>query len=249
MFKTAPNRRRYILGQTMCGRLNVMDDPWVRQLAFDLGLNLDRTPIKPNRFVRAASDVQVIIEKSGHRFLTPATWWLLLDRTETGFKPSKYTSFNTRYDKLNVPRSAGYTPFRESRCIILAKGFGETEFSLQGKRKVPKHYFDMEAEESALAFGGLYRDYFNHHTGEVVTGCSIITLPPHPKLANIHSKASPLMLPHDSTLDAWLDPTNRDVEQFQYLLQPKIHQPLLATQIDKPSTFNQVSEPFRIAAD
>lgn len=233
----------------MCGRLNVTDDPWVRQLALDLGVNLEQTPITANRFVRAASEVQIIVEKPGARFLRPATWWLLLEPTENGFKPSKYTSFNTRYDKLHVPRSAGYRPFRESRCIVLAKGFGETEFELQGKRKVPKHYFDMTAKDGAIAFGGLYRDYLNKHTGEITTACSIITLPAHPKLANIHTKASPLMLPQDSTMDAWLDPKNQDVEQFQHLLQPAIRQTLEATQIDKPSTYNAIGSPFDIEPD
>jgi putative SOS response-associated peptidase YedK len=233
----------------MCGRLNVTDDPWVRQLAMDLGVNLDQTPIQPNRFVRAASEVQVVIEKPGARFLTPATWWLLLDKTETGFKPSKYTSFNTRYDKLNVPRSAGYTPFRESRCIILAKGFGETEFVQQGKRNVPKHYYDFEAVDGALAFGGLYRDYYNKQTGEITTGCSIITLPPHPKLQDIHSKASPLMLPQDDTLNAWLDPHNRNIDAFQHLLNPAIRQSLNATPIDKPSTYQAVGNTITIHPD
>lgn len=233
----------------MCGRLNVTDDPWVRQLALDLGVNLDQTPIQPNRFVRAASEVQIIVEKPGARFLRPATWWLLLERSDNGFKPSKYTSFNTRYDKLNVPRSAGYAPFRESRCVIVAKGFGETEFVQHGKQKVPKHYYDLTAKDGAIAFGGLYRDYYNKQTGEVVTGCSVITLPPHPKLNEIHSKASPLMLPQDDTLNAWLDPYNQDVAMFQHLLQPNIRQTLEATQIDKPSLFNAIAEPILIQAD
>lgn len=233
----------------MCGRLNVTDDPWVRQLALNLGVNLEQTPIKSNRFVRAASEVQILVEKPGQRFLRPATWWLLLEPSDKGFKPSRYTSFNTRFDKLHVPRSAGYKPFRESRCLIIAKGFGETEFVHNGKRKVPKHYFDMTAKDGALVFGGLYRDYFDKQTGEVVTGCSVITLPPHPKLQNIHSKASPLMLPQDATLDAWLDPHNHDVESFQHLLQPAIRQPLEAVQIDKPSTFNPIAEPFVIEPD
>ncbi|WP_334313367.1 hypothetical protein [Psychrosphaera algicola] len=36
-------------------------------------MNLDQTPIQPNRFVRAASEVQIIVEKPGARFLRPAT--------------------------------------------------------------------------------------------------------------------------------------------------------------------------------
>ena len=43
----------------MCGRLNVTDDEFVRGLCISLGINLNRTPVMPNRFVRAASEVQI----------------------------------------------------------------------------------------------------------------------------------------------------------------------------------------------
>ena len=55
------------------------------------------------RFVKAADTVSIIRNVGEQRRVENATWWLLLDQTESGFKPSKYTSFNTRYDKLNVP--------------------------------------------------------------------------------------------------------------------------------------------------
>lgn len=134
-----------------------------------------------------------------------ATWWLLLEPRDTGFKPSKFTSFNPRYDKLNIPRTAGYQPFRTARCIIVAKGFGETEFEQRGNKNVPKHYHDVIAHKGAIAFGGLYKKYINKQSAEVSLGCSIVTLASHPKLANIHSTSSPLMLPQEDALDAWLD--------------------------------------------
>ncbi len=42
----------------MCGRLNITDDEFVRGQCISLGINLNRTPIIPNRFVRAASEMQ-----------------------------------------------------------------------------------------------------------------------------------------------------------------------------------------------
>ncbi|WP_440875945.1 SOS response-associated peptidase family protein [Thalassotalea sp. PLHSN55] len=234
----------------MCGRLNVTDDKFVVNLVNELGVDLNITPIKPNRFVRAASPVQIIYESHGQRYMKEALWWLLLEPSGNGFKPSRYTSFNTRYDKLNVPRTAGYVPYRQSRCIIVAKGFGETEFGYQGSKKVAKHYFDFSATDGALSFGGLYKNYQCPHTGEITTGCSIITLPAHEKLAQMHSKASPLMLPQNhACLDAWLNPNEQNVAQFDALLNPAIRQNLTATQIDKPSTYNEIAPPRFIQAD
>lgn len=233
----------------MCGRLNITDDLFVQGLLKSLQVDLTTQHIKANRFVRAASTVQIVKEIDGQRKLHDAIWWLLLEQTDTGYKPSKYTSFNTRYDKLNVPRTAGYLPFRQSRCIIPARGFGETEFVQQGTKKVPKHYVDFIACDSAIAFGGLYKEYIHPTTGEVITGCSIITLPPHEKIRHLHAKASPLMLPQDHTVDDWLNPKITDVALFDWLLTPAIRQSLQAIPIDKPSSYQAIGQPITINAD
>ena len=117
-----------------------------------------------------------------------------------------------------------------------------------GKKKQPKHYHDMVANNGAIAFAGLYKEYFCKATGELVVGCSVITLPQHPKLAEIHSKSCPMMLPQDETMAQWLDCSN-DPELFQSLLTPTIWQELVAQRIDKPSIYNPVAEPFIIEAD
>lgn len=231
----------------MCGRLNVTDDPAVLALCEHLGINLATAAMHFRRYIGAAQSVSIIRQDSAGRRCDSATWWLLLDKTDTGFKPSKYTSFNTRYDKLDVPRSAGYLPFRQQRCIIPAKGFGESEFK-QGKRV---HCHDMTATDGAIAFGGLYREWIHQDTGESVFSCSIITLPPNPKLANIHSKSIPLMLPQDpNTLDAWLDPNFQNTQAFATLLQPKLRHTLTVQQIAKPSDWQAtIGDPFVISAD
>lgn len=231
----------------MCGRLNTTDDPAVQKLMSLLGVPLWPEPRLSNRFTRATDIVTIIRENNGQRQLDQAIWWLLLDRTPNGLSPSKYTSFNTRYDKLNVPRSAGYQSFRTARCVILAKGFGETEFV----NKKPIHYHDMEAvEDEALAFAGLYKEWIHPLTGELVLSCSIITLPPHEKLKHIHSKSMPLILPQqDNSIDLWLDGSVNQVEFLEYLLQPHLPQDLIAYPIDKPSTHNKIGEFTLIPAD
>jgi putative SOS response-associated peptidase YedK len=223
----------------MCGRFNATFDSGVKKLYTSLKINkvIDK-PID-SRFVKAADTVSIIRNIGEQRRVENAVWWLLLDQTESGFKPSKFTSFNTRYDKLNTPRSAGYQAYRSSRCIIAVKGFGETEFV----NKKPVHYYDMEAESGGLILGGLCREWQHQTTGEVKLGCSVITLPPHEKLKHIHSKAMPLILPQESSLvDRWLDPLVNEIEQFEALLQPRIPQNLIAQQIDKPMTHQAISE-------
>jgi len=230
----------------MCGRFNATFDSAVKKLYTSLNIHkiIDR-PID-NRFVKAADTVSIVRDKNNQRQVENATWWLLLEQTENAFKPSKYTSFNTRFDKLTTPRSAGYQAFKHSRCVIAVKGFGETEFV----NKKPLHYYDMQAETGGLLLGGLCREWQHQKTGEIKVSCSVITLPPHPKLQHIHSKTMPLILSQESSfVDTWLDSEYCDTSKLTPLLTANIPQTLIAQQIDKPSNFNAVGEPLLITKD
>ncbi len=230
----------------MCGRMDMTYDEHVQKIYYQLQIARMLDEPVNSRFVRATDKVSIVRQKQGERFVQSATWWLLLEAQQDGFKPSRYTSFNTRYDKLNVPRSAGFQPFRQSRCILVAKGFGETEF----KNKKPIHYHDLQGQDGPLLLGGLCRDWHHPQTGQWHTSCSVITLPPHPKLKHIHSKAMPLILPkEDGVVNDWLSDAVTDVERFSPLLRPHIPENLVAQQIDKPSTFVPISKPHVIDAD
>ncbi|MBA6380660.1 MULTISPECIES: SOS response-associated peptidase family protein [unclassified Colwellia] len=230
----------------MCGRLNTTFDSGVKKLYTRLKINkvIDR-PID-RRFVKAADTVSIVRNVGEQRRVESAMWWLLLDQTENDFKPSRFTSFNTRFDKLNTPQSAGYQAYRSARCIIAVKGFGETEFV----DKKPVHYFDMQAESGGLILGGLYRTWQHNKTGEIKLSCSVITLPAHEKLKHIHSKAMPLILPQNlSLIDKWLDPQCDELNQFEHLLHPRLPQSLIAHQIDRPMTHQPISLPQTIPYD
>ncbi|NRA61434.1 MAG: SOS response-associated peptidase family protein [Psychrobium sp.] len=212
----------------MCGRINVNKDPFMQMLLDDLFVQ-NPSQLRQSGFITPCDTVSIIVEKSGQRQLLDATWWLLLEQQKQGFKPSRYTSFHTRYDKLNQRSSAGFKPFRQSRCIIPASGFGETQ-RVNGK---VTSYHDLQPTERAIAFAGLYRTWRHETTGESVHSCSIITNAPHIKLSWIHAKASPAMLPAN-LFEQWLDPALTDVSVFDEILRPKIDQRLQVQQINQP---------------
>ncbi len=225
----------------MCGRMNVTDDPFVRRLTEALGIK-GIVP-KPAKDIAPAAKISIIREVDGKRYLHDALWWLCLDRNS--LKPDyRYASFNSRSDKLNKQGSLAYIPFRESRCIIPASGFVE---GLGDK----KHYFHLTPDSSAIAFGGLYKEWLNRETGELQYSASIITLPAHPKLANIHPKSTPLMLDYENEalIASWLSERDNPPESLQFLLTPKLPHSLTVTPVDKPSTRRACGEPFHIEAD
>lgn len=221
----------------MCGRLNITDNPFVSALLDDLKV-VNPEHHKYNNFVGAASSISIIRENEGERKVEDATWWLLLEESENGgYKPSRYTSFNTRFDKLNKPGSAGYQAFKETRCVVIVTGFGETEITKTANNKSVKHYHNFYAVDGAIALAGLYRQWLNKNTGEITYSSSIITNPPHPKLIPYHKKASPMMLnQNDDSIDHWLNCSSNTTEQFTNFTQPKIYQDLSVVAIEKPSS-------------
>lgn len=233
----------------MCGRLNVLDDASVIELCEQLGLDIGgHHNVHQGRFIRATQTVEILINDAEGMRRVPATWWLLLDKTVKNegvieFKPSKYTSFNTRYDKLNVPRSAGYHSYRKQRCVVLVKGFGESQKLTSGGMQ----YTDFLAEpHRCIALGGLYRVW---QPGTIYS-FSIITTPAHSKIASYHQKASPLMLnQEDDTLRQWLDHSETNTELFDPLLTPHLPQNLIVQPIDKPSLYNAVAPSVLVPRD
>lgn len=217
----------------MCGRFNVIDSLQVQALLSSLGVEM------PPGFrfapdIAPASVISIVRQAGEQRLISDAIWWLILDPAT--LKPSRYTSFNSRADKLNDAKSFGYRLFRQSRCIIPASAF------IEGLGD-GKTYHRIALPDSAIAFGGLYKEWLNKETGETVLSASIITLPPPPdeQWLAIHPKSMPLMLANDDDIfNRWLDPTLTDTEQFSSLLRPGLRETLLVTPIGKVSRWNPV---------
>lgn len=220
----------------------MIDSPEIRYLMQVLGVELYPLHDKPD--IAPGSVIQIIHQRYGQRHLSDAIWWLFLDPST--LKPNyKYASFNSRSDKLHSSKAIAYKPYRQSRCIIPASAFVE---GLGDK----KTYHKICLEDSAIAFGGLYKEYINQSTGESVYSASVITLPPLlPEWENIHPKSMPLILPFEDqeTIAKWLDPNFTDVQQFEHLLKPAVRQPQKVCKIARASKWDEeVEAPFTITS-
>ncbi len=227
--------------QAVCGRFNVIDSPEVNDLCQKLGVSLGKIPTQLD--IAPGSRIKIVHGASADRKISEATWWLLLENRN--LKPNyRYASFNSRSSKLFIKNSISYKPFRESRCIIpgsaFIEGFGDK-----------KTYHKVELESSAIAFGGLYKEHLNPHTGEIIYSASIITLSPSSiEWEKIHPKSIPLMFDSsdEKILDLWLDSEFRSVTQFQPLFAKTDRRPMRITPIGKPSQWNAIGESFSILA-
>ncbi len=220
----------------MCGRFNVIDSPQVRLLVE--ALNIELGTLRYSADIAPGAQISIVKDSPEGRRFHDALWWLMLDQ-RTLSPNYQYASFNSRWDKLDSSRSLGYRPYRESRCIIPASAFIEG----LGDRKT---YHQIELLDQAIAFGGLCKHYVNTSTGESRIGASIITLGPLKQWQHIHPKSMPLILPveNKTLIDAWLDPSCNDVQQFNSLLVPQINAPQRITPIGRPSKWDPQGDAY-----
>jgi putative SOS response-associated peptidase YedK len=199
-------------------------------------LHVDVAEFLDSPDIRPGATISIVTGGLEQRVVRAATWWLYLQQTEAGLKPHKnYFSVNTNHAKL--PSKVEY---RKSRCIIPATAFIESQDG-----KAP--HLLQATDGSAIAFGGLYKQWTDRSTGEVIYSASIITLPGHPALENIHRKSTPLWLP-EAAFDAWLSPQQTNTAMFDDLLTPALQSDLSATPIDKVGNKIPIGEPFTVSA-
>ena len=114
---------------------------------------------------------------------------------------------------------------KEKRCIIPLSGYYEHYWlDKSGKKKVP--YYITRNDSKPLYMAGLWEEWINKETGEVVKTCTIITTKANGKLSEVHNR-NPLdprmlvILDFDDIAN-WLSPieSNNDIELLQSMCIP-----------------------------
>ena len=148
--------------------------------------------------------------------------------------------------------------FRESakhkRCIIYVNGFYE-HHHLDGKT-FP--FYIHQKNDKPLALGGLWSEWIDQETGEILNSFSIVTTAGNKMLAKIHNNPKlegprmPLILPQELE-DKWLEPVEDelDVKSIQELIKDYPDEELDAYTVRRLrgkeyiGNTEKVSEPFQ----
>jgi putative SOS response-associated peptidase YedK len=220
----------------MCGRFNVSPSHGVQSLLERLRVE---APIEARRNIAPGAHGQFVVERQGRRELLDGVWSLLIEPRPAapGFRPDpKFSTFNARSDRLEAS-PLWRRRFHSQRCIVPADGFHEW---------VGKHCHNIAQEGRALALGGLYELWDFDEV--LVPSFTVITVPPHPRFAHIHTKSLPLMLePED--FDLWLDPAFHHTDAFRDLLRPRLRHALVVTPVASPVSLHPDGESEIIVAD
>jgi putative SOS response-associated peptidase YedK len=96
---------------------------------------------------------------------------------------------------------------KRRRCLVISDGFYEWK-PLDGKHKQP--YRITLKDESLFAFAGLWDEWTNPDTGEILHTFTIITTDANKLVAPIHNRMPVILIPEDEAL--WINPATKPEE-------------------------------------
>ena len=112
----------------------------------------------------------------------------------------KYT-LNARYETLKTKPS-----FKNAkRCLIFADGFYEWKWiDKQGKKK-QKYLIELQNSQ-LFFFAGLYDQWIDKQTGEIINSCTIVTTEAKGVMREIHnSKMRMPIIIENNQMEEWLE--------------------------------------------
>lgn len=153
-----------------------------------------------------------------------ATWGLIpfWVKDEPGIKKIWNNTLNARGETI-FEKPSFRDAAKKKRCLIVVDGF--YEYHHKNNIKYPFYVFPKNQEYFILA--GLWSEWTNKETGEIVKSFTIVTTEGNEMMAKIHNnpKATgprmPVILPEER-VEEWLAPINEEIDKkaIQELIQP-----------------------------
>lgn len=166
----------------------------------------------------------IIILKDGKRQAISALWGLMpwYAKTRKDADAYRFKMVNARAETVTESNTFKYA-MEKYRCIVPSSGFYEHYHEPGSKRKIP--FFIKQKDCDIVSFAGIYGNWVDKESGEVITSYSIITRPANDLMAKIHNGGEnphrmPLMIEKEM-IDRWLDPAT-PMEEVKQILDYKI---------------------------
>jgi putative SOS response-associated peptidase YedK len=195
----------------MCGRFASNAKPKDVEKEFKLG-RLNPNLFEPRFNIAPTQLIPAVLESDGERIVAALRWGLV----PSWAKDEKIGSnlINARAETL-AEKPSFKNAFRSRRCIIPASGF--YEWAKKGASAKQPFYFYLK-EKPVFGFAGLWDEWLDKESGELVETCTIITTAANEVLAPVHDRM-PVILQAEN-YDQWLDEKQQSTERLQNLLVP-----------------------------
>jgi len=167
----------------MCGR-------FTNKLTWDEIVRLCRLTLKvpphnlPPRYNISPTDsVDVVTERDGNRDFTRMRWGLVPSWWPKPLKELKAATFNARAETV-AEKPFFREAFRRTRCLIPASGYYEWQDTATGKQP----WYFTRADGEPMTFAGLWDEWKDKATGEVLKSCTMLITEPNDFVAEVHDR-------------------------------------------------------------
>lgn len=193
----------------MCGRYTLTRRQQV--VAERFGVEQLTMNIEPRFNIAPTQPVPVVLTEDGKPRLDVMRWGLVpfWSKDIKSMKPL----INARGETI-AQKPAFKNCLIRRRCLIPADGF--FEWKREGKEKIPMYIYCADME--LFAFAGLWEEWKDRESGNVVRSCSIITIGANNTVAPVHDRMPVILRPEDES--AWLDTSRTKPEELMQFVIP-----------------------------
>jgi len=142
--------------------------------------------------------------------------WGLLPNWSNDIKTS-YKMFNARIETIFEKKSFS-SLIRKNRCVIIGSSYFEWKAIENSKKKI-KYRFSPN-DKNLFLFAGLYNNWLDKSTGEIIPSVTMITKPAIDEISHIHNRM-PAILSH-SQFDIWLHSDIKTINDVDFLYNQEI---------------------------
>jgi putative SOS response-associated peptidase YedK len=127
--------------------------------------------------------VDVVVTDGGKRRLVPMRWGLIPSRWNKPLKEMKLATFNARAETV-ADKPMFRSAFEKTRCLIPVSGYYEWQNTPEGKQP----YYFTRRDGQPMTFAGLWDNWRDRQSGEVLTSCTMVITEPNKFAAEIHDR-------------------------------------------------------------
>jgi putative SOS response-associated peptidase YedK len=195
----------------MCGRFSNRAQPEQIKTEFKVG-NKNPELYHPRYNIAPAQMIDAVFEPETERILSELKWGLIPSWAKDADIGNRM--INARAETL-AEKPSFRDAFKKRRCIIPASGF--YEWRKKGSGAKQPFYFYLKDRE-VFGFAGLWEEWLDKESGEVLETCTIITTEANEVLKPVHDRMPVILKSQD--YDRWLDPKENNTEKLRQLLAP-----------------------------
>jgi putative SOS response-associated peptidase YedK len=160
-------------------------------------------------FTTVPTYIPAVVEKDNERIVNELRWGLIPSWAKDELFGNNL--INARAETL-AEKPSFKNAFKSRRCIIPASGFYEWQKKRSGKQPF---YFYLK-DKDVFGFAGLYEEWLDIESGELVETCTIITTEANEVLEPVHDRMPVILKTED--YDLWLNEKEKDTDRLQNLL-------------------------------